>query len=106
MLLELEITTDPCNPTPCGPNAVCSAGICTCILDYQGDPYRGCGPECIASTDCPKVKACIRNKCIDPCPNTCGQNTDCSVWNHVPMCTCREGYGGNAFIGCNPLPGM
>lgn len=101
----MEVVADPCNPSPCGANAVCSAGICTCLPEYQGDPYRGCRPECIVSTDCPRDKACIRSKCLDPCPNTCGPNTLCTVVNHVPMCTCIEGYDGNAFIGCNKLPG-
>lgn len=97
--------TDPCNPSPCGANAMCSAGTCTCIPEYYGDPYRGCRPECVINSDCTKLKACLHSKCVDPCPNTCGENTMCSVLNHVPMCSCKEGYIGNAFIACNLLPG-
>jgi len=48
------------------------AGSCTCIPDYEGDPYTGCYPECILNQDCPSNKACSRNKCIDPCPGVCG----------------------------------
>ncbi|RZC36331.1 hypothetical protein BDFB_000153 [Asbolus verrucosus] len=95
---------DPCNPSPCGPNAQCNNGICTCLPEYQGDPYRGCRPECVLSTDCPRDKACIRNKCQDPCPGTCGQNAECTVINHIPTCTCIQGYSGNAFVLCSPIP--
>lgn len=97
------IITDPCNPSPCGPNAQCNNGICTCLPEHQGDPYRGCRPECLVSSDCPKDKACIRSKCQDPCPGTCGQNADCQVVNHIPMCSCPAGYTGNAFVACNFL---
>lgn len=94
---------DPCNPSPCGPNALCSDGICTCLPEYQGDPYRGCRPECILNNDCPRDRACIRSKCVDPCPGTCGQNAECNVINHIPSCTCIEEYEGNAFILCTQI---
>lgn len=97
--------TDPCNPSPCGANALCDNGICTCISEYQGDPYSGCRPECILNNDCPRDKACVRNKCIDPCPGTCGQNAECAVINHIPTCTCIQGYIGNAFVLCTKIPG-
>lgn len=40
--------------------------------------YEGCRPECVLSSDCPSDKACIRNKCKDPCPGVCGLNAECS----------------------------
>jgi hypothetical protein len=94
------VQDDPCNPSPCGPNAQCNNGVCTCLPEYQGDPYRGCRPECVLSSDCPRDKACIRNKCVDPCPGTCGQNAECSVINHIPICSCLPGYTGSAFVVC------
>jgi hypothetical protein len=97
---------DPCYPSPCGPNAQCNEGICTCLPEYQGDPYRGCRPECVLNSDCPRDKACIRNKCTDPCPGTCGQNAICDVINHIPMCSCPVGMAGNAFIECRPFKSM
>jgi hypothetical protein len=99
------VVADPCNPSPCGPNTRCDNGVCTCIPEYQGDPYRGCRPECVLSSDCPRDKTCIRNKCQDPCPGTCGQNAECTVINHIPTCSCIQGYVGNAFVLCSPIPG-
>lgn len=99
------VESDPCNPSPCGANAQCNNGICTCLPEYQGDPYRGCRPECVLNNDCPRNLACIRNKCQDPCPGTCGQNAECSVVNHIPICSCLNGFTGNAFVLCTPIPG-
>lgn len=97
--------SDPCNPSPCGSNAVCNDGVCSCLPEFQGDPYSGCRPECVLNTDCPRNRACIRNKCTDPCPGTCGQDAQCSVVNHIPMCTCPQGMSGNPFIQCRPFAG-
>ena len=104
----IEEHLNPCEPSPCGANAVCreqnGAGSCTCLPEYIGNPYEGCRPECVLNTDCPSNKACMRNKCRDPCPGTCGQNADCQVVNHLPSCTCRVGYTGNPFQYCSPIP--
>jgi len=97
--------TDPCSKSPCGPNAQCNNGICICLSEYFGDPYVGCRPECVLSTDCSTDKACIRNRCVDPCPGTCGQNSLCNVINHTPMCSCPPGTDGNAFISCDVMRG-
>lgn len=98
------VKDDPCNPSPCGSNAVCNNGQCSCLPEYQGDPYVGCRPECVLNTECPSNKACIRNKCVDPCPGTCGYNALCDVYNHVPMCRCPHGMTGNAFVQCDIEP--
>lgn len=99
-------TPQPCSPNPCGSNAVCreqnGAGACTCLPEYFGNPYEGCRPECILNSDCPSHKACIRSKCQDPCPGTCGQNAECQVVNHLPQCTCHPGYTGDPFRYCAP----
>ena len=96
---------DPCASSPCGPNARCNDGICTCLPEYQGDPYVGCRPECVLNTDCLQNRACIRNKCVDPCSGTCGVNAECLIYNHVPMCSCPNGMVGNAFVQCTVLQG-
>lgn len=98
-----ETPTDPCNPSPCGFNANCRDGICTCLNEYQGDPYVGCKPECVTNSDCPLDKVCSRNKCVNPCPGTCALSAQCNVYNHIPICTCPQGMTGNAFIECHTV---
>lgn len=98
----------PCIPSPCGSNAICreqnNAGSCTCLPDHIGNPYEGCRPECLLNSDCSQNLACIRQKCQDPCPGTCGQNADCQVVNHLPSCTCRFGFIGDPYRYCNTEP--
>lgn len=98
---------NPCNPSPCGFNALCrergGAGSCSCLPEYIGNPYEGCRPECVLNSDCASNRACIRNKCQDPCPGACGQNADCHVVNHLPSCTCHFGYTGDPFRFCKEI---
>lgn len=102
--LYTELISTPCSPSPCGSNAICkernNAGSCTCIEGYTGNPYDGCRPECVVNTDCPSSRACINNKCSDPCPGSCGENADCQVVNHASLCTCFNGYTGDPFRYC------
>lgn len=104
----VEERRTPCNPSPCGANAVCreqnGAGSCTCLPEYIGDPYTGCRPECVTNIDCPRDKACLSNKCKDPCIGTCGINAECRVANHAPSCFCLEGYTGNPTAACHVIP--
>lgn len=99
----------PCEPSPCGANAKCkeyhSAGSCSCLPDYIGNPYEGCRPECTVNTDCIPNKACIRNKCQDPCPGTCGPLALCTVVNHLPVCSCPFGYSGDPYQRCQFVKG-
>lgn len=94
---------DPCLPSPCGANALCQqvgeTAACSCAADYIGSPPN-CRPECTVSSDCSPNKACMNEKCKDPCLGSCGFDAICSVHNHVPICTCREGYTGNPFEQC------
>lgn len=93
-----------CSRSPCGANAICKerngVGSCSCLPDYYGDPYIECRPECVLNSDCTKDKACINNKCKDPCPGVCGMNAECRVNNHAPSCACLPGYEGNPFSSC------
>lgn len=97
----------PCNPSPCGANAVCKeqngAGSCACLSEYFGDPYTGCRPECVINSDCDRSRACANNKCVDPCPGTCGVNAECQVFNHAPSCSCIPGYTGDPTRICNVI---
>lgn len=108
LTVPIEAPRHPCNPSPCGANAVCKerngAGSCTCLSEYTGDPYAGCRPECVMNSDCPRTRACINNKCKDPCPGTCGINAECSVNNHAPSCSCLLGYTGNPLRACHLIP--
>jgi len=110
MCILVQITErppTPCNPSPCGANAVCKerngAGSCVCLPEYFGDPYTGCRPECVANSDCDRSRACVNNKCVDPCPGTCGLNAECTVVNHAPSCSCIPGYTGNPTRACNVI---
>ena len=51
---------DPCDPSPCGPGAICTVGpsgnpICRCEpgLIPNPDTITGCKPECVRDPDCP-----------------------------------------------------
>ena len=97
-------SVDPCNPSPCGSNAVCKRRgdvvSCQCIPDYHGDPYDECRPECVINADCPSSKQCRDSHCVDPCPGVCGTNAYCQVPNHLPICACSQGYTGDPFTAC------
>lgn len=103
----VEIPT-PCSPSPCGTNTVCKerngVGSCSCLPEYFGDPYVGCRPECLSNNDCARDKACIQNKCKNPCPGICGVNAYCQTLNHNPSCSCNEGYTGDPLRSCHTIP--
>lgn len=94
---------DPCHPSPCGPYSKCRTfnghAVCTCLDICIGSPPN-CRLECIVSSDCRPNKACINNKCQDPCPGTCGVNAQCQVVNHNPVCSCGSDYTGDPFVRC------
>lgn len=98
----------PCSPSPCGINAYCrerdNTAYCECLPDFRGNPYESCQPECLVNTDCSKSQACIRTKCQDPCPGTCGVGAICTVSNHIPICSCPAPTIGNAFTICQAVP--
>ena len=104
----IETPIDPCNPNPCGENASCKkhpkserASNCVCIKGYFGNPFSSCQkPECTLNSNCSAKRICRNQKCVDPCPGVCGNNTVCSVSNHVPSCHCRQGYSGNPSVSC------
>lgn len=102
-----EITpVDICYPSPCGPNSQCKnvngQVACSCLLGYVGYPPN-CRPECVVSSECPNDKACVNNKCINPCPKPCGVNSNCKIINHSPICSCKTSYTGDPFTLCTPI---
>lgn len=99
--------TNPCQPSPCGPNAECQvrgdSPACSCIENYIGLPPN-CRPECTINPECPPQLACMQQKCRDPCVGLCGLNAQCSVVNHHAVCACVAGYTGNPFSACERVP--
>jgi len=97
------VPQNPCQPSPCGPNAVCQvrgdSPSCTCLPDYTGSPPN-CRPECVSNNECPSHMACVRLKCRDPCPGSCGSNAECRVVSHTPNCLCPAGFTGDPFTQC------
>ena len=97
------VETNPCQPSPCGPNSQCrernGQAICSCVPGFVGSPPT-CRPECITSNECPQNEACNNQKCVDPCPGTCGINAKCQVLSHNPICSCPPRYTGDPFIRC------
>lgn len=99
---------NPCQPSPCGYNSQCreqnGLAVCTCLPNYSGSP-PDCRPECVVSSECPLDKACVNQKCVDPCTNgICATNANCHVRNHSPICSCAPGYTGDPFSQCYPIP--
>lgn len=94
---------NPCIPSPCGPNSLCQIAnkspSCTCMDNYIGSPPN-CRSECTINSDCASNLACINRKCRDPCPGSCGLQTECHVYQHAAVCSCREGFTGNPFQSC------
>lgn len=109
VIIEPTTTERPpsCYPSPCGPNSQCqlkgNMPSCSCLPNYIGVPPN-CRPECVINTECSSELACINQKCRDPCPGSCGYNSNCKVLNHVPICSCQEGYTGDPFVQCNLKP--
>ena len=76
--------SDPCDPNPCGLNALARPSDDRCIFScppgLQGDPYVQCKPEqcaptavcrvnnhradCVVDEECPQVLACRNKKCV------------------------------------------
>lgn len=103
-----DVYENPCSPSPCGPNSQCresnGQGVCSCLPNYVGSP-PGCRPECVVSSECSFDKACVNQKCVNPCTaGTCAANAICRVNNHSPICACNDGFTGNPFTICNRIP--
>ena len=115
---------DPCLlDNVCAPTAICRVinhdGSCTCPPGYIGDPMVLCTPkqepipelvvECEVDADCPSGRACINQKCVNPCYelNPCDATAVCSVVDTVPfrtmICSCREGWVPDSDRSCVPI---
>jgi len=101
------VPIDPCMPSPCGMYGECrnigGMASCSCLATYRGSPPN-CRPECRVNSECAMNLACNNEKCRDPCLGSCAITSLCTVHNHVPVCTCPEGYTGDPFSNCYPRP--
>lgn len=108
-LEEPVVQQNPCIPSPCGPNSQCrvhdNIPACSCLPSFVGRAPN-CKPECVINSECPGNLACQNEKCRDPCPGSCGSNTDCRVISHKPTCSCISGYTGDPFAGCSIIQRM
>lgn len=109
---EQNRCTNPCARAAeiCGQNAECSVNAhevrCTCPPNTRGDPHTLCKlVECTDNNDCAVNLACVDTSCVDPCTleHSCGRNADCTVENHVGICTCHAETTGNPLLGCVPI---
>merc|ERR1712115_273131 len=104
-----------CQPNPCGQDAECNVGsditrkarpVCTCPRGYTGNALVACTRgECFSDDESPGHLACFDYQCKDPClgPDTsCGDNAQCRVKDHGPICSCPSGYQGDPLSGCFP----
>ncbi|XP_054284354.1 versican core protein-like [Macrosteles quadrilineatus] len=101
---------DPCQDG-CGLNTACRVvnhrPLCACLPGFVFTMDEGCTtssmPECQSNSHCPDDRSCRLQKCVDPCEDrVCGNNTDCYVKNHYPVCSCQVGFIGDAYNGCVP----
>ncbi|XP_054269908.1 prolow-density lipoprotein receptor-related protein 1-like isoform X3 [Macrosteles quadrilineatus] len=99
---------DPCLDY-CGLNTVCRVvnhrPVCACLKGFFLTLDKGCSPkwipECQTHSHCPEDRSCRLQKCVDPCEDgVCGNNTECHVKNHYPVCSCKVGYIGDAYNEC------
>lgn len=109
-----NVTANPCDPSPCRIGSVCHAygsdvAVCDICSNEKGYNNPACRPECLTNSDCEFSKACLNQRCSDPCIGTCGQNAICTVINHNAICSCPHGLYGNPFDHCSvpipPIPG-
>jgi len=87
---------DPCNPSPCGPNAISRpSGVgrsarctCTCPPGHFGDPNVSCTKgECQRDEECQDDEACQDHYCVKVCkPATCQKDFFCRPRRHVAVC--------------------
>lgn len=98
-------TVQPCAPNPCDPNASCDTYgnqfvVCETCNGPDSINNHACRPQCILNSDCGFDTSCINNRCVDPCPGSCGVNAECTVYYHDPICRCADGLVGNPYEHC------
>lgn len=92
---------NPCDVTPCGPNANCIAtnqrASCACPDGFMPNPsariacLRAPGPSCQANRDCPLGAACVAGSCVAVCSSNanCLSNERCDS-SGICRALCRQ----------------
>lgn len=106
-------TLQPCQrPTRCEviPSVPVRTMICVCPEGYVSSGNGTCEPVrslvkvgCLSDAECPADRACINDICRSPCGQCAGDNAECRVRDHKPVCSCAAGYDGNPEIRCVPM---
>ena len=108
---------NPCYEiSPCDATAVCSVVdtvpfrtmICSCREGWVPETDLSCIPVettnipgCVKDDECTANEACVNRICMNPCD--CGQNAECFLAGHKPVCRCPDGTVGNPQIECVPI---
>lgn len=86
------LPTNPCDPSPCGPNTQCTVldnGLskCTCLAGFIESPNT--------------IRGCVKQ--TNPCePNPCGTDAICDA-SRVTPCYCPENTVGNPYKSCSGM---
>lgn len=97
---------------PCSGNSRCSVSdsipfrtlLCRCPEGFIPEEGGTCKPaqlssqSCFTDNDCNDKESCVNRICRNPC--NCGQNAECFIRDHRPICSCRDGYDGNPYRIC------
>ncbi len=88
-------SADPVRSFPCLP--ACMKLVVTPSISVK----KG---ECDHDPECPNNRACIDNRCLDPCQDpqysSCGSGAECHTSLHRPICQCLVGWAGNPHEQC------
>lgn len=107
---------EACNELkPCSDNSHCTVSdsipfrtlICRCSEGYTPDEGGSCKPaqlpplSCSSDQDCDEQESCVNRICRNPC--SCGNNAECFVRDHRPVCSCRDGFEGDPYRACRTV---
>lgn len=98
-----------CASDTCGPQTECYGinhnPVCECLPGYSGNPKLGCNViGCKSDSECPSEKACINQKCENPCEQQpCITKEICRAYNHKAECSCPPGTISGLYGACMQL---
>jgi hypothetical protein len=74
--------------------------IIICLVTPSTEATLSAG--CANNNECPDHTACENRLCINPCAykDPCAPTANCQVINHLPVCSCPDGYIGSPTTSC------